>query len=186
MARKVYDKDSKELLRIEFTATEMAENVLGVEVEDLIQWTERIPVERGQGLEAIYAVKDVSEMNLLKKRAALLRTRMSQPAVKNVEAAGLLDAYAALAEDCPPGVTAHVWRSYGVVVLMQTRYGKMIGPEQLATQARLVKPGGKKKDVDIEMAEKHLRLLQALNLLRANREEGRWEHQGLPKSWRGA
>lgn len=184
MARYLRDKKTGQLLRIEVPAREMAEKVLGVELEDLARWTKAIPPLRGEGEDAIYTVRSRDELDVLRKRAKLLRTNMNEKAVANVEKAGLLDAYADLAEDCPPGITAHVWRSYGVVVLMQVRYNRMIGAEELAERAGLKRREGGKLVPDVEMAEKHLRLLTRLGHLTPS-EEGRWEHQGLPKGWVG-
>jgi len=179
---------TKKVIKIEIPAKEMAESVLGVELESLAGWTKVIPPDRGSGADAIYAVKKPEDLNLLKKRAALLRTQMTETAVKNVEKEGLLDAYSALAEDCPPGITAHVWRSYGLVVLMQIRYGKMIGADELARRAGMIRIESGKEIPDVEMAAKHLRLLNALGFLEKGRGDwdGQWQHQGLPKAWRGS
>jgi hypothetical protein len=115
---------------------------------------------------------------------------MSEQAVANIEEAGLLDAYAALAEDCPQGLTVHVWRSYALVVLMQVRYGKMIGVKELAERAKLVSidPESGEAKPDLKMAQKHLRLLQSVDggwlKIGTDKWTGQWEHRGLPQSWR--
>ena len=185
MARFLRHAKTGKLVRIEIPAREMAEKVLGVELERLLEWKSLIPPARGEGEDAVYAVRTREELATLRKRAALLRTNMNEKAVAAVEEAGLLDAYAALAEDCPPGITAHVWRSYGLIVLMQVRYGKKIGAEELARRANLVKLDENGKPVpDVETAAKHIRLLVALGYLAE--EDGRWKHQGLPKSWVGS
>jgi hypothetical protein len=98
---------------------------------------------------------------------------MSEKAALTVERSGYLDAYAALAEDCPSGLTAHVWRSYALVVMVQNRFQVKIGPHELAERANLR---------DDDMAEKHLRLLMALGYLKDRGEA--WEHKGLPLAWR--
>lgn len=195
---KTFRKKDGTVARIEFSAEEMAERVLGIKpsttpgseqspVERLWEWRGLIKPRRGKTPEtAVYAVTSEKNLDLLKKRAALLKSNMTETAVRNVEKAGLLDAYAALAEDCPEGLTVHVWRSYGLVVLLQTRYGKMIGAKELAERANINKRDAKGKIVpDVDKAAKHLRLLQAMGYLRADEEEGRWHHKGLPKSWRG-
>lgn len=195
---KTFRKKDGTVARIEFSAEEMAERVLGIKpsttpgseqspVERLWEWRGLIKPRRGKTPEtAVYAVTSEKNLDLLKKRAALLKSNMTETAVRNVEKAGLLDAYAALAEDCPEGLTVHVWRSYGLVVLLQTRYGKMIGAKELAERANINKRDGKGKIVpDIDKAAKHLRLLQAMGYLTPDEEEGRWHHKGLPKSWRG-
>jgi hypothetical protein len=189
MARRLRDK-SGAIVAIELTDKEMSQ-ALDIELEDLRAWTNAIPVYARSGENTLYRVHDVKELNHLKKRVALLRTRMSEKAVANVEEAGLLDSYAALAEDCPKGLTAHVWRSYALVVLMQVRYGKMIDVQELAERAGLVtvdKESGEPRP-DISMAAKHLRLLQSVDggylKVGTDKWSGQWEHQGLPKSWRG-
>lgn len=185
MAKRLRDNKTGKIAAIEFSAAEMAE-VLAVEPDDLASWGEAFPPHSGRGEDALYRVYTMDELATWRKRAAVLRTRMSEKAVANVEEAGLLDSYAALAEDCPAGVTAQVWRSYGLIVLMQSRYGQMIGPEELAERANLteINPDSGKTEISESLAAKHIRLLQALNLI--TEIEGRWEHQGLPKSWRGA
>jgi hypothetical protein len=181
MARRLF-KDGK-IIAIEFSVNEFA-NILDITIEDLIAWTDLLPPAEGEGEGAIYRVSGKGELEILKKRAKVLTTRMTEEAVLAVEKAGMLDSYAALAEDCPEGVTAHIWRSYGLIVLMQGRYGQMIGPEELAERAGLVeadkKTGKMKPSVDI--ATRHIRILQALGLLEAQND--RWEHQGLPLAWR--
>jgi len=195
MVRRLRDKNGA-IVAIELTAAEMAQT-LGVPVEDLVQWTTLVPPHSGVAEAAIYRVASVKEVNHLKKRVALLKTRMSEEAVANVEEAGLLDSYAALAEDCPEGITAHVWRSYALVVLMQVRYGKMIDAKELAERAGLteVDPNTGKLRPSVDMARKHLRLLQSVGpvgdtgtylKVGTGPWEGQWEHKGLPKSWRGA
>ena len=125
---------------------------------------------------------------------------MSEKALANIEAQNVLNAYAALAEDCPAGLTVHVWRSYGLVVLMQARHGVMIGAEELAQRARLsqMDPGTGKRVLGVGVARKHLRLLQALGYLKDIHageqvkqgervyvaEKPEWLHQGLPQAWR--
>lgn len=196
---KTFRKKDGSIARIEFSALELAEQVLqippgrvpGAEqspAERLWDWREVVKPRRGKTVEtAVYAVTSQKSLDLTKKRVALLRSNMTPTAVSNVEKAGLLDAYAALAEDCPEGLTVHVWRSYGLVVLLQTRYGKMIDAAELAERANINTRGADGKIVpDVEKAAKHLRLLQAMGYLKPNKEEGRWGHKGLPKSWRAA
>lgn len=177
MARRLRDQDGN-IVAIELTLDEMA-RTLAIVPEDLELWSTLLPAYSP----GIYRVATVSELNTWKKRAAILRTRMSQEAVAKVEQAGLLDAYAGLAEDCPHGIPAHVWRSYGVIVLMQVRYGKKIDAKELAERANLteVDPATGKLRPSVTLAEKHIRLLTGLKKLTETPE--RWEHLGLPKSW---
>lgn len=184
MAELVREKGKGGVQEISLSAEEMAEKVLKVELKDLKAWSEIIPPASGSGSEARYLIRSRDELKLLRKRAALLKTNMSPAAVKEVEKAGLLDAYASLAVDCPRGITAHIWRSYGVVVLIQMRYGKMIGPAELAQRAGMLEKKGRKNVPDVAMAERHLRLLQGLGYLRE--VSGRWEHKGLPEAWTGS
>jgi hypothetical protein len=177
------------LERIEFDAEEFAE-LLAVSPDDLASWRRALAPFRYDGQRPIYAVSSREELKLARKRAQILRTGMGEKALAEIERRGLLAAYAALALDCPPGLTAHVWRSYGVVVFMQARYGVKIGAEELAKRAH----------IDVEMAHKHLRLLQALGYLRSVlpgeqvkqgsltyiADKPEWLHQGLPRAWRGA
>jgi hypothetical protein len=202
MARRLRDPKTDKIIAIEMSLTEMA-SALGTETEMLQEWPRLIPPYSGMGASSVYRVASVKELNHLKKRVALLRTHMSEEAVANVEKAGLLDSYAALAEDCPKGITAHVWRSYALIVLMQIRYGKMIGAKELAERAGLteIDPETGKARPNIELAEKHIRLLMSVGpqeeadkwntvskyLQEGKGEwEGQWEHKGLPKAWRGA
>jgi len=182
MAKRLRNKQGA-IVALELAAEEMA-HVLGVEVDDLASWTKTIPPYAKAKGEVIYRVRNVEELNHLKKRVTLLRTRMNEDAVASVEKAGLLDAYSALASDCPSGITAHVWRSYALIVLMQIRYGKMLDAKELAERAGLTKADG---SPDVSMAEKHIRLLQGVHKLRIGKDkwEGQWEHEGLPEAWRG-
>ena len=201
MARRLRDKNGK-VVRIELTATEMAQT-LGLIDPDreqaqasapetpeqtLASWKQVIPPLRTDNGALVYGFHSPQELGLFKKRAALLRTRMSPKAVANIEKKNLLDAYAALAEDCPRGITAHVWRSYGLVVLMQIRYGQMLDAAELAKRAGLtdVDETGK-RTLGVQTADRHLRLLKALGYLEegAGKWEGQWKHRGLPESWRG-
>jgi hypothetical protein len=159
---------------------------LGASEEQLRVWEETFPPDPDNSDQWSFGSEE--ELKVWRQRAALLRTNMSARAVRNVEEAGLLQAYADLAEDCPEGITAHVWRSYGIVVLMQTRYGKTIGPAELARRANLQRLGKDgKQEPDEDMARKHLRLLIARGLLDEGSGDwsGRWEHQGLPKCFQG-
>jgi hypothetical protein len=153
--------------------------ILGASPEELQEWSKTFPQKDGVwvfGETPEGAQKEISDG---RKKIALLRTNMTEKSVSNVAEAGLLDAYAALAEDCPDGITAHVWRSYGAIVFLQVKQNEKIGPHELALRAKLEKlvPGGK-VEPDTETAAKHIRLLLAKGLLRDEGE--RWGHEGLP------
>jgi hypothetical protein len=206
MPQRVQGKDGR-VAYVEFTLDEMAKALsieqpgLSAEIdkEELETWRQAIPPAREQDGQPVYTIRSKSELELLRKRAMILRTGMSERALKNIEQEGVLDAYAALAADCPQGLTAHVWRSYGLVVLMQVRHSVKIDAEELAKRARLAErdPKTGKEVLGVDMARKHLRLLQALGYLK-NIEQGdpvrvgdktvpapdaRWEHLGLPRAW---
>lgn len=183
MAQRLRNKEGV-IVALELDTQEMA-HILGVTEEDLTSWSKAIPPYAQAKGSLVYRVRNIDELNHIKKRVMLLRTRMSEETVKGVEEAGLLDAYASLATDCPAGITAHVWRSYALIVLMQIRYGKMIDEQELAERAGLINAEGK---LDVEMAKKHIRLLCGIHKLRVGKDkwEGQWEHDGLPEAWRGA
>jgi hypothetical protein len=182
MPKRIKDEKTGLAIRLEFESRELAEDVLGVKEKDLLNWKELIPPFKEEDGRIIYAVKNKKEFDLIKKRAALLKTGMTETAVENVEQAGLLDSYFELSKDCPEGITAHAWRSYGLVVLMQTKYNIKVDAKELAQRANINKRNSQGKVVaDPDMAEKHLRLLQAIGYL--TETEDRWEHQGLPLLW---
>ena len=180
MIRVEKDTRSGAIQRIEMDEEGLCK-FLQISPEELQKWEALFPGQEGLWSVPNGDLPPREELQVWKKRVALLRTRMTPKAVRNIESSGLLDSYAALAEDCPEGLTAHVWRSYGAVVFMQVRHNEKIGPHELALRARLEKimPGGK-TEPDVETAEKHLRFLIAQGLLREG-EDGLWEHQGLPK-----
>lgn len=184
MAKKIKNPKTNKVIRLEFSPDEFAEKILNVTTDDLLSWKKSIPPFSGRGKNVVYAITSAAELDLWKKRAALLKTRMTETAVRNVEKNNLLDAYAKLAADCPDGITAHAWRSYGLIVLMQMKYSKQVGPAELAKRADINRRDEKGKVVpDEKMAAKHIRLLEALGYIKD--VDGRWEHQGLPEAWQG-
>lgn len=212
MVRALRNKQGK-VEELEYTLVEMAE-LLGVRPKqageyrevsgaDLLeQWQATI---KPSGVDAdgkpLYRVRRKDDVELWRKRAAVLRTGLSETSVANIEKAGHLNAYAALAVDCPEGIDAHVWRSYAIVVFMQAKHGRMIDAEELAERGSLVEldPATGEKRLGISLARKHLRLLQGMRLLKAVKpgenvplgngksyqSEGEWLHQGLPHAWQG-
>lgn len=158
--------------------------LLEVDPEQLAGWQRLLPPTKRTPDDLIYVLESPAQLALWRKRALVLRTQMTQDAVASIEQAGLLDAYAGLALDCPPGLTAHVWRSYAVVVAMQSRYNHKLGARDLAERAKLKERDESGRIVPgLEMARRHLRLLQALGYLKDAGE--RWEHRGLPSAWQG-
>lgn len=179
MIRVEKDNRSGAIQKIEMDEEGLCE-FLKITPEELQKWEALFPATNGIWTVPTGETPPRQELQTWKKRVALLRTRMTPKAVRNIESVGLLDSYAELAKDCPEGITAHVWRSYGAIVLMQVRHNQKIGPHELALRANLEKiaPGGK-TEPDVDMAAKHIRFLIAQGLLREG-EDGLWEHQGLP------
>lgn len=123
------------------------------------------------------------EMRRYESYANILGTGMSVEQVKELEArdrkavaegkkATFLDMYSLLAEECPPGITAHCLRSYCVVLLYQNRADKMLLAAQLAQLA----------NVPLATAKRHLRYLQAVGLLRLAQNPNRWEFAFVPRA----
>jgi hypothetical protein len=92
-----------------------------------------------------------------------------------------LDMYALLAEECPPGITAHVLRTYCVLFLYQNRGKKMLLAKDLAKVAGIPE----------ETAKRHLRWLQRAidpqssdgdRLLQFADNPRRWEFSFVPKA----
>jgi hypothetical protein len=198
MPNRIKDAEGK-ILYIEFNLAEVAE-LLAVEPDRLERWSSAIPAAREVPGDRIYQVHSQDQLALWRKRALVLRTGMSEKQLAAIEREGVLPAYATLAVDCPEGLPLHVWRSYGVVVLMQVRYGIKIDAEELAKRAKLVDvdPTTRKKTLGVRMAQKHLDLLQwsahVLTEIRPGMRvkvgdrvevasEARWEHKGLPQAW---
>jgi hypothetical protein len=179
MARRLRSKTTGKIAAIEFSTIELAE-VLSVDPDDLTSWKKTFPPHSSRDGQSYYRIYQADELNLWRQRALILRTNMSEKALLSIEEAGQLSSYALLAADCPEGLTVQGWRSYGLIVLMQSRYGQMLGPDELAARANLVEKG----KVSSALASKHIRLLTALGLLVPT--DSRWEHQGLPESWQGA
>lgn len=184
MAKRVTE-DGK-LVRLEMSCAELADQV-GATPETLAGWAPAIKPSRSKGVKGIYWIKSRKDLVIIKQKAALLKTGMSAEAVLNVVKENLLGPYAELAEDCPEGITVHVWRSYALIVLMQTRYGKMIGADELALRGHINHVENGKVSPDVQMAEKHIRLLCGIGYLSLGKKEwdGQWKHRGLPKAWGG-
>jgi len=152
--------------RIEFDCIELAAR-LGLAPEQVEEAPRAFPRD-GEGC---YAFDSRESLERAKNLAALMRTGMSEKAALVVEKAGHLSAYADLAADCPRGLTAHVWRSYALVAMMQNRYGIKLDAVDLARRADLR---------DEEMATMHLELLKGLGWLKDCGDH--WEHKGPPKA----
>lgn len=184
MARRALDARGR-VRAVEITVPEFAQ-LMDTSVQKLTEWQELVPAVRGEDGELMYRFTTQEQMRLARQRVAVLKTRMSVAAVRNVEASGRLAAYADLAADCPDGITAHVYRSFLVVVLVQRRTGLMLDAEGLALRAQLTEtdPDTGEARISAAMAHKHLRLLQAVGLLVHAGE--RWEFSRLPACITGA
>jgi hypothetical protein len=199
MMRKLLDPAGK-VTAVEYTIEEVSQ-LLGVDPDQLREWSASIiPSSKDEEGKPLYRVASASQLKLWQKRAVILATGMSEQSLAQVEESGRLDSYAALAEDAPDGISAHIWRSYALVVLMQAKYSLKLTAEDLAKRAGLVDTNETGKTVlGVETAKKHLRFLQALGYLQSVeigdviRVSGRnekatyahWIHKGLPKAWQG-
>lgn len=177
------------------TAMEMFEsemcNQLQITAEQLREWVELFPPngkavhpERGREESTFHLSKD--QLEQWHKYAKILRTGMTVKQVQELEnrdrkareagkKAAFLDMYAALAEECPPGITAHAMRSYCTIFLYQNRGGKMLLSRQLAQVAGI--PEGS--------ALRHIKYLQATGLLilgRNDQGEPMWEFAFVPQA----
>lgn len=122
-----------------------------------------------------------AQLKLAHQRAAVLKTGMSIEDVQAVEGRNLMPGYAQLAVDAPAGITAHVWRSYAVVVLYQSKHHKALNAYELAEIAQLqeVNPLTGKLEESPQLAKMHLALLGGEKLLVM--QDGAWRHHGLPQ-----
>ena len=132
--------------------------------------------------EPVYRVT-VEQLDRYQKYAKILKTGMTPKQVLQLEerdrkaaeagkVSNFLDMYALLADECPPGVTAHALRTYCVVFLYQNRGKKMLLAKDLAKIA----------DIPEETAKRHLRWLQATGVLRFADNPRRWEFEFVPKA----
>ena len=178
MARRVVDQKTGRVTLVEMNRAELA-GVFRVSEDDLARWAELIPGESEAG-QTLYRFRSEDELKLARERAAVLSTRMSPEAVRNIEDDGRLSAYAMLASECPAGITAHVYRSFVVVFLVQYKTGLMLDADGLALRAGLNERDPLTGEIQPspELARKHLRLLQAVGLLRNGAD--RWEFARPP------
>lgn len=197
MMRRLLDKAGK-VKAIEYTLEEISQ-LLDCAPERLSEWQQLIPPSgTDEAGNPLYQLSSSKDLELWKKRIALLATGMGETSVSQVEEAGQLNAYAALAEDAPEGITAHIWRSYALVVLMQAKHNLTLTPDELARRAGLVDYTDDGKPVlGVETANKHLRFLTNLGYLKLIKPgvtirindrnekatEMQWLHKGLPKAW---
>ncbi len=178
MAKRLLD-DHGRVIGVEFTSAELAQ-LFSVSEDKLKEWVQALPPAGADETGAIYRFTTQDSVKRARKLVAILRTGMASTDVLKIEEEGMLDAYAGLSQDSPEGITAHCWRSYSIIVLMQVRYGKMLDAAELAVRARLHERSPLTGEIapSEELAKRHLRLLQAVGALQHGGD--RWIHKGLP------
>lgn len=183
MARRLNDEHGR-VVWVDFSRAEFARS-LKISEQQLADWQEVIPHDRIEDGEVIYRFASHDDLRLARMRAGVLRTKMSIEALANVEAQGMLEAYYKLSLDCPEGLTAHVYRSYVVLLVVQQKTGLMLDAAALAERANLNQenPETGKPEPSEEFGRKHLRLLQAVGILEHGGE--RWEFSHVPLALRG-
>lgn len=191
----IRDKDGR-VAHLVLFESELCEK-LNVVAGELRQWKEIFPPS-GTAVhpdrerpEPIYKLT-VAELDRFEKYAKILRTGMSvqqllelerqdKKAAKAGKNVNFLEMYALLADECPPGVTAHILRSYCVLFLYQNRARKMLLSGDLAKVAGISK----------EMAERHISILMSTAapvgdkpgpLLKFAQNPTRWEFAFVPKA----
>lgn len=183
MAKRI--SQNGKVVAVEFTRADLAK-LWKIDETDLDTWKELIEPTGSEAGQPVYRFTQ-AQLAHAKKLAMVLRTRMSVRQVQKVINEGMLDAYAALAEDCPyeRGVSAHVWRSYAVIAHIQLKEGRSIDEHELAWRAKLYQRNPLTGDVEPSpsLAEKHIRLLVNAQVLDHNGTE--WVHNGLPKALSG-
>lgn len=182
----VRDEENRVRFMVLFEA-ELCEK-LDIPAGQLREWRELFPPDGAavhpdrETKEPIFKLT-VEHLDRYVKYAKILRTGMSISQVRELErkddlskqagqAANMLDMYSLLAEECPPGVTAHVLRTYCVVFLYQNRGKKMLLARELARVAGIPE----------DNAKRHLRYLQAVGALRLAQNPTRWEFAFVPKA----
>lgn len=175
---------------MEMFESEMCEQ-LQLTAEQIREWGQLFPSsgtavhpERGQE-EFIFRISR-EQMENWRRYAKILKTGMTVKQVQELEVrdqkaqaegkkSSFLDMYAVLAEECPPGITAHAMRSYCTLLLYQNRGGKMLLSRQLAQAAGIPEAS----------ALRHIKYLQACGLLALTRNdqgEPMWEFAFVPKA----
>lgn len=183
MARRILN-DQDQVVAMEFSRAELAQ-LWKVSEMDLDSWAELVPpTSTGPDGAPVYHFTREQYQGEVSKLLMILRTRMSVPQVQKIIKEGMLDAYAALAEDCPyeRGITAHVWRSYAIIVHIQEEEGRAIDEHELAWRGRLMRrnPATGAVEPSPSLAAKHISLLHNARMLDV--EGSKWVHRGMPKS----
>lgn len=185
MPRRVLAPDGS-VARLLYTHAELL-RLLVIDDERYEQWRELIEHGRHGDMHAFTPEQLARTVD----RVAVLRTGMYVGEVRGIERMGRLRAYADLAQDAPPGITAHVWRSYAVIVMYQTLPDKdkrrALDAYELAEVAQIkeMNPLTGEFEESPELAKMHLALLHGTRMADGARllhkSGGVWEHQGLPR-----
>jgi len=175
---------------MEMFESELCEQ-LQLSSEQVREWGELFPPtgtavhpERGREESIFHLSRE--QLETWRQYAKILKTGMTVKQVQELEKrdqqaqaegkkASFLEMYAGLAEECPPGITAHAMRSYCTLLLYQNRGGKMLLSRQLAQAAGIPEAS----------ALRHIKYLQATGLLilgRNDRGEPMWEFAFVPKA----
>jgi hypothetical protein len=189
----IRDKDGRVLSMVLFES-EMCE-YLNVAAEDLRSYEKliaptgtKVHPERERE-ERIFNVTR-EQLEVYARYAKILGTGMTVEQVKELQQqddaaakagkkAMFVDTYAVLAEECPPGITAHALRSYSALLVHQRRRGVMMLPKDLARAA----------NISEETAKRHIQFLMAMHhpetsspLLRMEENPDRWEFAFVPRA----
>lgn len=189
MVRVLQDPDSNQQI-LELFESEICEQ-LQITAEQIREWSELIPAagsaihpEREQE-EAIYRFTR-EEMETCEQCAKVLKTGMTVKQVEELikrdrkqqkagKKSSFLEMYSILAEECPPGITAHAMRSYCTLFLYQNRGGRMLLARDLARAAGIPE----------QSAKRHIKYLQAVGVLSLGRNEDgspRWDFAFVPRA----
>jgi len=187
MVRLLKDPESHQQI-LELFESEMCQQ-LSVTAEQLREWAELFPVA-GQAVhperekqEAIYRYTR-PEMESCEQAAKILKTGMTVKQVQELinrdskqrkagKKSSFLEMYAMLAEECPPGITAHAMRSYCTLFLYQNRGSRMLLSRDLARAAGIPE----------DSAKRHIKYLQAVGILSLGRNQDnspRWDLSFVP------
>lgn len=189
MMRVLQDPDSHQQV-LEMFESELCEQ-LSVSSQQLRDWAELFPASgvavhpEREREETIYRYTR-PQLETCEQYAKILKTGMTLKQVKELEArdhkmreqgkkSSFLEMYALLAEECPPGITAHTMRSYCTLFLYQNRGSRMLLSKDLAKAAGIPE----------KSAMRHIKYLQAVGLLTLARNDDntpRWDFAFVPRA----
>lgn len=189
MVRILRDPDSQQQV-MEMFESELCEQ-LQISSDQLREWEEMFP-SSGSAVhperereETIYRYSR-DQMESCEQYAKILKTGMTIKQVRELETrdrkmkaqgkkSSFLEMYALLAEECPPGITAHTMRSYCTLFLYQNRASRMLLSKDLAKAAGIPE----------QSAMRHIKYLQAVGLLTLARNADnspRWDFAFVPRA----